>query len=64
LSRNCPYNHHYHHQQQQQLLQQYPDNSTLYSRAKYIWTFPEYDDWVDAIDLIFNTNETNATASL
>jgi uncharacterized protein YsxB (DUF464 family)/tetrahydromethanopterin S-methyltransferase subunit F len=28
-----------------------PDwNSTLYSRAKYIWEFPELDDWGEALD--------------
>ena len=27
-------------------------NASLYTRAKYIWTFCEYDDWADAIDLI------------
>ena len=30
-------------------------NSSLYTRAKYIWTFKEYDDWADAIDLINGT---------
>ena len=32
----------------------YP-NSTLYSRARYVWTFPEYGDWADAVDLINGT---------
>lgn len=32
----------------------YP-KSSLYTRAKYIWTFREYDDWADAIDLINGT---------
>lgn len=27
-------------------------NSSLYKRARHHWTFPEYDDWADAIDLI------------
>ena len=27
-------------------------NASLLYRAKYIWRFPEYDDWADAIDLI------------
>jgi len=27
-------------------------NSTLYARSKYLWFFPEYDDWADAVDLI------------
>lgn len=27
-------------------------NSSLYSRAKYVWEFEEYDDWADALDLI------------
>lgn len=35
----------------------YP-NSTLYTRAKYVWTFHEYDDWADAIDLVFNGTTT------
>ena len=26
--------------------------SSLYSRAKYLWEYPEFDDWADAIDLI------------
>ena len=29
----------------------YPNN-TISKRAKYIWTFREYDDWADAVDLI------------
>ena len=29
----------------------YPNN-TITKRAKYIWTFPEYGDWMDAVDLI------------
>ena len=29
----------------------YPNN-TITKRAKYIWTFPEYNDWMDAVDLI------------
>lgn len=29
----------------------YPNN-TLSGRARYIWTFPEYGDWADAVDLI------------
>jgi hypothetical protein len=32
----------------------YP-NTSLYTRAKYIWTFREYEDWADAIDLINGT---------
>lgn len=32
----------------------YP-NSSLYTRAKYNWTFREYNDWADAIDLINGT---------
>ena len=27
-------------------------SSSLYKRAKYLYEFPEYDDWADAIDLI------------
>ncbi|KAL7579963.1 hypothetical protein ACA910_004958 [Epithemia clementina (nom. ined.)] len=27
-------------------------NSSLFQRANYVWTIPEYDDWADAIDLI------------
>jgi hypothetical protein len=27
-------------------------NASLFARAKYIWNFPEYDDWADALDLI------------
>lgn len=26
--------------------------SSLYNRAKYLWEYPEFDDWADAIDLI------------
>jgi hypothetical protein len=26
--------------------------SSMYQRAKYVWTFPEYEDWSDAIDEI------------
>ena len=33
----------------------YP-NSSLYTRAKYVWNFHEYDDWADAIDLINGTS--------
>ena len=33
----------------------YP-NSSLYTRAKYIWNFREYNDWADAIDLINGTS--------
>ena len=29
----------------------YPNN-TITKRAKYIWSFPEYGDWMDAVDLI------------
>ncbi|KAL7539681.1 hypothetical protein ACHAXR_010778 [Thalassiosira sp. AJA248-18] len=29
----------------------YP-NATLLKRAKYVWLFPAYNDWADAIDLI------------
>lgn len=42
----------------EQLLS-YPYNSSLYKRAKYIWTFPEYEDWADAIDLIFTNNNSS-----
>jgi hypothetical protein len=31
-------------------------NASLLHRAKYHWTFPEYDDWADAIDLINGTS--------
>ncbi|KAL7450370.1 hypothetical protein ACHAWC_002299 [Mediolabrus comicus] len=41
----------------------YPYNSSLYKRAKYIWTFPEYEDWADAIDLIFTYNTATTTNS-
>jgi len=42
----------------------YPYNSSLYKRAKYIWTFPEYEDWADAIDLVFiNNTATTITKS-
>lgn len=36
-------------------------NTTLspFKRAKYIWEFPEYEDWADAIDLIDKKNVTN-----
>lgn len=33
----------------------YP-NSSLYTRAKYVWNFREYNDWADAIDLINGTS--------
>ena len=33
----------------------YP-NSSLYTRAKFIWNFHEYTDWTDAIDLINGTS--------
>jgi hypothetical protein len=29
-------------------------NASLFHRAKYHWTFPEYTDWADAIDLMNN----------
>jgi hypothetical protein len=29
--------------------------SSLYGRAKYVYEFPEFDDWADAIDLINGT---------
>jgi hypothetical protein len=29
--------------------------STLYRRAKYLYEFPEFDDWADAVDLINGT---------
>ena len=32
----------------------YPNN-TLSKRARYVWTFPEYGDWADAVDLINGT---------
>jgi hypothetical protein len=31
--------------------------SSLYSRAKYIWEIPEYDDWSKGIDYLFGTSE-------
>jgi hypothetical protein len=30
-------------------------SSLLVNRAKYIWTFPEYNNWDSALDLLFNT---------
>jgi hypothetical protein len=30
-----------------------------HARAKYVWEFPEYDDWADAIDLVDKDNATN-----
>jgi hypothetical protein len=30
-----------------------------HARAKYVWEFPEYDDWADAIDLVDKDNVTN-----
>lgn len=30
-------------------------SSSLYERAKYVWTYQDYDDWGDAIDLINGT---------
>lgn len=32
----------------------YP-NASLLEWAKYTWTFPEYDDWADALDLVNGT---------
>ncbi|CAB9524019.1 expressed unknown protein [Seminavis robusta] len=31
-------------------------NSSLYQRAKYLWEFPEYSDWTDALNLITNND--------
>jgi hypothetical protein len=31
-------------------------SSSLYRRAKYVWEFPEFEDWADAIDLIPNSS--------
>lgn len=38
-----------------------PENrtSSLYKRAKYLYEFPEFDDWADAIDLINGTSWRN-----
>ena len=33
----------------------YP-NASLFSRAKYVWKTPEYDEWADALDLINGTS--------
>ncbi|EJK65538.1 hypothetical protein THAOC_13587 [Thalassiosira oceanica] len=33
----------------------YP-NSSLLERAKYIWTFPSYDNWIDAVDEVNGTS--------
>jgi len=30
-------------------------NSSLYRRAKYVWTYHDYDDWGEAVDLINGT---------
>uniref|UniRef100_A0A6S8XVB9 Uncharacterized protein n=1 Tax=Chaetoceros debilis TaxID=122233 RepID=A0A6S8XVB9_9STRA len=35
-------------------------NSSLYKRAKYKWTFKNYEDWGEAVDLI-NGTEWNGT---
>ena len=32
----------------------YP-NASLYQRAKYVWTHPEYEEWADALDTVVNT---------
>jgi hypothetical protein len=32
--------------------------SSLYTRAKYLWEVPEYDDWCDALSLLKNVNST------
>lgn len=30
----------------------YYQNSSLFSRAKYVWYVPKYEDWADAMDLV------------
>lgn len=35
--------------------------SSLYSRARYAWTFPEYDDWGDVIDMVDNETDWRVT---
>lgn len=34
-------------------------SDSLHRRAKYIWTFREYEDWGEAIDLVEEVNKTN-----
>jgi len=29
-------------------------NSSMFERAKFVWTFPEYEDWADALDELTN----------
>jgi hypothetical protein len=31
-------------------------NASLFQRAKYLWKVPNYDDWADAMDLIYNSS--------
>ena len=37
-------------------------NSSLYRRAKYVWGFPEYQDWGKAIDELFGTSANDTTS--
>ena len=32
-------------------------NSSMYGRAKYIYEFPEYEEWADAVDTIENSSD-------
>ena len=41
----------------------YPNN-TLSKRARHVWTFPEYGDWPDAVDLINGTGWRQDLSSL
>eukprot|EP00797_Seminavis_robusta_P028849 Sro56_g032630.2 (266) ;mRNA; f:18291-19088 len=36
---------------------------SLYRRAKYVWEFPEYEEWADALDLIVEEEGYNTTTS-
>jgi hypothetical protein len=47
--------------------EQYQNASSLFGRARYVWTFPEYNDWADAIDDLLlleeNGNGNNSSSS-
>ena len=36
-------------------------NSTMFDRAEYVWSFPEYEDWADALDLIHESSNWRET---
>ena len=38
-------------------------NASLFGRARYIWTFSEYNDWADAIDDLLLENNGNSSSS-